>query len=52
MVIAGMKVHILGEFGNTCMARKVVVGLILERTLGRVDRDLKGVAEKAKAVRC
>jgi RNA-binding protein PNO1 len=51
MVIAGMKIHILGEFRNTRMAREAVVSLILGRTPGRVYQDLRSIAGKAKAGR-
>ena len=51
MVVAGMKIHILGEFRNTRMAREVVVSLILDRTPGRVYQDLRNVAGKTKVGR-
>jgi RNA-binding protein PNO1 len=50
IVLAGQKIHILGGFANTRMAREAVVSLILGSPAGKIQQGLQRAQLKNKYV--
>ena len=49
LVVAGQKIHIMGEYKNIRMAREAVVSLILGKEPGSVYSNLQIMARRSKS---